>query len=394
MTPPRVEDYGDESADDLRRLWARAPKLDEAASETERSVVRWEWFNWSSSLEPFDSERNDFPRPRRLREPPTEVAWVSRCGFDEHGRAVAQYSYGSSTHVALRNFHFFEGDRCKRLNFGEDGELSSVLLYEYEGGRLVRARGYAESFPGEERWSVEDYAYDADGRPASVHSRSSGGDYPDEEKERIRAGYVDTFEYDERGKLLAIKRRSAWPGAAERVVYKRRTKGVSRTQLKRRVTDMLTEAIRAEVARCPPQETVWCLALQYEASAPFPPELVFGSERERTEWGPEVDLLNPAEWEADDPPRRLKLTDPALLEECTTLWSEISANATAERQAADLLNDVAKRLNEPGLDPALPVTEDFFVYAVDVELEHLERNLRRTLARPAYRALQRAGLVE
>ena len=173
------------------------------------------------------------------------------------------------------------------------------------------------------------------------------------------------------------------------VVYRRRTKGSSGTRLVTRLVD----AIEQMVSQCVVDDRVWCLALQYEPESPLPPDVVLGVQRERRQWGGEVDLLNPAEWNADGPPRRLKLEDPGLLDMCAAVWDALASRDEAPARAAKLLNSTAKRLNQSSLSDYLDVTEDFFVYAVDLELEDLDANLRAAVGIARYRELVNAGLT-
>lgn len=52
-----------------------------------------------------------------------------------------------------------------------------------------------------------------------------------------------------------------------------------------------------------------------------------------------------------------------------------------------MLNATAKRLNRGGLGDHLNVTDDFFVYAVDLGLDDLDANLRAALDDARYREL-------
>lgn len=78
-------------------------------------------------------------------------------------------------------------------------------------------------------------------------------------------------------------------------------------------------------------------------------------------------------------------------------YAEASDAVSAEDEASDemvkILNAAAKRLNRRRLGDHLNVTQDFFVYAVDLELEDLDANLRAALGKERCRQLRDGGLT-
>jgi YD repeat-containing protein len=395
-------------ADD--QIFARAGELlssDLAAAMAiaESAVVRWAWFTADAQFSPvpFDVQRHDLPRGRALPEEPDLTSREGvRCGFDEHGRAVMSSDIGRWS--VRHTVRLFEGDTCSELVFTvapgaavqERVELHWVALFEYAGGVVVRqATMRPPRSPITEpelilrERHLWEYSYGPDGRLEQVWGRSWGHGYDAETERRTAAGAIETFEYDDKGRLARITARGVLPGAPLHVVYKRRTKastgGKSRTALAAQLAQSIEDAVKA----CACDEQVWCLALHYERESPLPPDIVLGAERERREWGNDVDLLNPAEWGANGPPRRLRLTDVDVLDACA---AALDAPSGADA-AVKLLNATAKRLNGAGLGDHLDVTEDFFVYAVDLELEELDANLRAALGAQRYRKLTAAGLT-
>ena len=82
-----------------------------------------------------------------------------------------------------------------------------------------------------------------------------------------------------------------------------------------------------------------------------------------------------------------------MLDACAEAWDALSASEKASDEAVKVLNATAKRLNRGRLGDHLNVTEDFFVYAVDLELEDLAANLRAALDDARYRELVKSGLT-
>lgn len=380
----------------VRECWEAAADLsvEDAMATAESAVVRWAWLTDGSrcSPEPFYAQRQGWAPGRELRAEPDTTTDVARCGFDEHNRAVVSYPdyhAGYSQRIA----RFFEDGTCRQLVFDAAGELVSLTLYEHDRDVLVRQAELDRRSPSAWRYLLSEYSYANGGVLERVHRREWGGNWDAETLRQAAAGMIEEFEYDEKGRLARITARGVLPGPAPKVVYKRRTTSSSADKVQTRFARQLAEAIEDAVQRCAFEEEVWCLALHYERESPFPPDVVVGAERERSEWGTEVDLLNPAEWDASGPPRRLRLKDPGLLDACAEAWDALATRDEASDEAAKVLNLTAKRLNRGRLGDHLNVTEDFFVYAVGLELEDLDANLRAALDDALYRELVNSGLT-
>ncbi len=390
--------------------FARASELlstDLAAAMTaaESAVVRWAWYTADGrfSPEPFYAQRRELPRGRALPDEPDLTSGDGvRCGFDQHDRAVVTSEYDVGPWNVRHTVRSFDGDTCREVVFavklraaGEagGGELQWVTLYEYEQGLVTRqatvrppASPITEPDLVVRERHLWEYSYGPQGRLDRVHGRSWSNGYDAETARRVAAGAIEAFEYDDKGRLERITVSGVLPGAPPWIRYRRRTKAsTSRTAL----AAQLAQSIENAVKGCAFGEQVWCLALHYERESPLAPDVVLGAERERREWGNDVDLLNPAEWDADDAPRRLRLVDADVLDACAAAMGGPSGADAAVK----LLNATAKRLNRAGLGDHLDVTEDFFVYAVDLELEQLDANLRAALGAQRYRRLSAAGLT-
>ncbi len=397
LSTERVASWAMDESDRSRleavgEVWRTAPTLEDALASVEAAVVRWAWFTESDccSLEPYKAQRMGIAPGRVLAGEPDVIAWVVRGGFDERDRPVVSSTFGHERRVVANDVRFFEGDTCRELHFDERGRLVWVTIFDFEQDVLVRQASHQQDgsdwAPTQYLW---EYFYGEGGRLERSRRRGWGGGYPAETRRREAAGTIEAFEYDDQGRLSRITAWTDLPGYRPELVYRRSTRASRATRL---VTG-LVEAIEAGVSRCCVDEKVWCLALHYDRQSPFPPDVVFGLERERKEWGSDVDLLNPAEWSADGPPRRLALEDPELLDLCASVWDALSCQHEAPARAVKLLNLTAKRLNQSGLRHHLDATDDFFVYAVDLELEDLDGNLRAALGKARYRELVNSGLT-
>lgn len=288
----------------------------------------------------------------------------------------------------------FEANRCRELTFERD-ELVAVALYEYDRDVLVRQAAMRRPAWGQVSAPrhLQEYFYRDDGRLERVRSRSWDDDDPPETRRLSAAGRTEAFEYDDEGRLSRITACGNLPDAKPYVVYKRRTTASSAPNSQTALAKQLAASVEDAVRQCDFDEEVWCLALHYERASPVPPDVVVGAERERSAWGGDVDLLNPAEWDANEPPRRLKLVDPGLADAYAEASDALAAEDGAPHGMVKILNATAKRLNRRRLGDHLNLTQDFFVYAVDLELEDLDANLRAALGKARHRKLRDAGLT-
>lgn len=198
--------------------------------------------------------------------------------------------------------------------------------------------------------------------------------------------------YAEDGELLMI---SAGEGPdVERVVYRRRAR-VATARAVRLVREELPERIAAWARRTAPSEALYCLAISYAEhyNHPMPPSLGLGTLRELHEWrasstGGELHLTvcNPAEFACFDTEPAELIDDAELLDAYQALNQEW-ASTDDDRQPRQLLVAVAKSLSRRTWDQFSLGPDGFAIYAVDLELADLERNLRASVPAPVRRAL-------
>jgi hypothetical protein len=163
----------------------------------------------------------------------------------------------------------------------------------------------------------------------------------------------------------------------------------------RLVRGELPERIAAWVRRTAPAEALYCLAISYSEhyNHPMPPSLGLGTLRELREWrasstgGPlELTVFNPAEFACfeTEPP---ELIDDADLRDAYQALNQEWASTDDDRQPRQLLVAVAKSLSARTWDQLPTGPDGFAIYAVDLELADLERNLRATVPAPVRHAL-------
>jgi hypothetical protein len=121
--------------------------------------------------------------------------------------------------------------------------------------------------------------------------------------------------------------------------------------------------------------------------------LGLGTIRELHEWrasatdGPlHLTVFNPAEFACFDTEPAELTEDAALLDAYQALNQEW-VSTDDDRQPRQLLVAVAKRLAQQTWDQLPTGPDGFAIYAVDLELTDLERNLKATVPAPVRRAL-------
>lgn len=160
---------------------------------------------------------------------------------------------------------------------------------------------------------------------------------------------------------------------------------------------MLSEAIPRVIARAGISEPAYCGVLGYsrEAEAFLPPAVGVGLDRERQTWRREHGrrvkdiILNPAEFSHFATPT-LTLNGGILGELCAQA-NVVIRHKHRERDAIQLLNQVAGDLAAGSWRGILATTEDFLVYATDDEGVDLKRNLTAVYGRERVGQLRADG---
>lgn len=173
------------------------------------------------------------------------------------------------------------------------------------------------------------------------------------------------------------------------------------TTLRRRVEDRLVETLPELVRARAGAERIYCLALHYQLEWPLPPHVALGLERDRQAWIGDIGdgetlrltVWNPAEfstyrdgtvgWD-------LAGLDPDLARAIRAIPE--GADGAAEH-AEVTLNRAARRLQRLDWPSIAAVTDDFAVFAVDLELTHLQENFRYSVPAALRRALYSGGLI-
>ena len=162
----------------------------------------------------------------------------------------------------------------------------------------------------------------------------------------------------------------------------------------------LVEQIQKVVIGYDLREPACCLALAYgteSSEEALPPILALGLENERDRWRSAAEqtaeaFWNPASFSTFDCDE-LELDDPATLSEADAIKHHLK-DADNMNVVRKLLVQVAKKLNSVHWSEVIPVTQDFIVYAVDLEGSHWGESIKAAVPARKRKALQALGLID
>jgi hypothetical protein len=385
--------------------------------EAEAAVHEWAWGPWDAGwerLEPFWNEQwGERPKTRRLSREPESRSSARWYGFDVAHQVVVSREFGdgfgNDDVVRRETLRVNTPDGAVVLVYATDGargvyrhRLGELHVPRRDAdGRLVRldiwfqipdAAGFG--------WWGTAYEYET-GRVATVRSSSRKTPFTGWEHKRTGEQLAELrvthrtplhLRYSENGQLLTIATGDG--GDADSVVYRRAAAGAT-ARAARLVRGELPERIAAWVDRVAPADEVYCLGISYpEAAArPLPPSLGLGTMPELRRWKEDrsadplkLTAFNPAEFACFDP-EPAELMDAAALLDAYQLLNQHWASVNDDRQPRQLLVAVAKLLAERDWSRLSIGPHGFAVYAVDLELADLERNLKRSVPGAVRRAL-------
>ncbi|WP_139218043.1 hypothetical protein [Micromonospora phaseoli] len=269
---------------------------------------------------------------------------------------IEEYSGSLHGRLYYETFVCHDGDVVEAARFDTDGP---IYLHEYRfvDGLMRSADTVARRGSGREA-----YAY-TDGQISRVEIEHDS-----------RAPSVLTAEHDDRGLVRVVE----VMGRRSEVRYERPPAGFDLEAACRSIKDALIMLIPDAVARLAVDGPAACVALSYDRSDALSFEVHGATEEERAAlaaidaqaaWSP-ADFGARADVDLDGAGSvRLVRQELALLDA-----DDLDAAAGSEA-GRRLLCAVAAQLNHRDWSNMLPVTDDFVVYPVDLELVDLERNL-------------------
>jgi hypothetical protein len=371
---------------------------------SEARVVVWRWTREGCfSPYPYWFERERFNRGEVLAREPVDKRQHHAYGLDVRGRVVVERQHTAEAQRFYETFYEHSEDggvRTHGVRYHHDGSGRPINVETFEhdavSGALLIAERRAQYGCSRERYRREA------GRIGSIEIDYSeiveGKVTPLQPYQRVE------IDHDPLGRVIEV--RKIWPSDESqqvRVVYKRPQTTLGYAALCRLVEQRLLEAIPRAVERASIAETACCVVLAYdtEAAEPLPPLLGVGLVRERDELlasAPEVPLpsllWNPAEFSLFDLEALALDDDTSAGRDLESAWAALVAQMRRRGRVSDLarlLSRVAWELSGRDWSTSLPVSDDFVIYATDLQLCDLGRNMRASLFPERLRELRRRG---
>jgi hypothetical protein len=372
------------------------PFLKRAAGEyqqrkaaAESQVVRWEyWSGPAYDPKPLYFERTLqvglVKRGKRLKKPSPrgcayafdakgrvvidrqpksdEPAYDEFFEYDDNGSYSAAYGAKAPHAVQYVTRQFVrEGHAVKTEVLDADGRATFAEWYEHRGGRLIGITVVSEA--GMERNRVKyDVVYEPDGRLRAIRRCDEGLSQP-------------------------------WP------VYWNPEVGGTLDSIFKSLQKRLLDLIPKTIARARIREPAYCVAIAYDSeNDELPPYLAVGLDSERQRWiasegkGAKELVWNPAEFSRFED-GTLSLDGAAGFEDDCNKLLQLSLMKGALHIPTKLLNAVASDLNKRKWNGVVPTTDDFIVYAIDLEGEDFKKNLRAAVPEKKLKLLKSRRLI-
>jgi hypothetical protein len=365
-------------------------------------VARWEWYSWDAfDLRPLQYERNLDKPGRRLEERPGPEGDHHRIGFDTNGRPVVFEEYSGSPYGRLdyETFRDHKNGRVEQARYPAVGDPIYLHEYAFEEGRIASAWMAARGGASHEKYH---YTGDLVTRIVVHHGQAPGR--PGERVLPIRLLETIHAFYDDTG-LTRLE--ISWHGGPV---------GSNRTVLRyERPPDSFTigtacETVRRELlARIPEtvaelgiEKPAYCVALAYLMDEPAEFLVYVGLDEVREEF-PGRKHENDCPWVGWNPGDIGEdvAPDMSAVEDTVRLLAQELKLANAEdlqaergnERSRELICGVAKDLNAFNWSAVLPTTDDFVVYATDLEQIDLDRNMAACLPPARLADFRERGLL-
>jgi hypothetical protein len=348
--------------------------------EAEAKVVRWEWAtDEMCSPQPWYFEIHGFSKGKRLATAPRKKEGLVEYGFDAADRLAVIRQYTEFKGYVQESFFIGDDDQVIEYRFDDSPAMKekpvAVTRYRHENGRLVDCAGVAAQ-------GSRALAYDYEGpRLVSIREVTRPPIY--------KASY--RLRYSPSGSLEAIS------DGAGRVVYKRLLPKLP--DLLKQTHDALVHEVPAVVVRFKADEPAYCLALVYDGESTdglLPPTVALGLESDlRDAQSSQGKKARRSPWDAQqfrafDRPE-LVLPD-RLLAPAADIAQHLARSGSIE-PARKVLIEVSRALNRLDWAKIIPVTRNFVVYPVDLEVGHLKANMKAAVPPKTLKALQAEGLL-
>lgn len=316
------------------------PRLRSSALRASRY---WEWYSWAAfDLRPLHYERDRLKRGRRLTQRPPLDEDHHMVGFDAYGRPVVLFEYsgflsGKLYYETYRDYSSWP-KAVEEAHFEYTGRPMHLHRYSYVDGRIRLADLVTAGGSGYETY---EYLDDVVTRVNVFHNNKP---------------YVTIdADYDSRGLVRLAK---FWDTAVE-LVYERPPPAFSIEEAYEVVLRELVRQVPTAVRDMDIDLPACCVVLVYQSE--FPLDLM-------------VHVGLAGEWFPSEMHDQAEVELGAVADIVRLLAQELALKGR-EELGRDLLCEAAAKLNGLDWSGVLPVTDDFVVFAMDLELMDVDRNL-------------------
>jgi hypothetical protein len=355
-------------------------------ADIETRVARWVWAaertEWEVLAPLWVERRGERPGGGVLAAAPENVADAVLYGYGAGGELLIarRFRDGAPGDPDIRDYVVrvpAEDGTVLQLCFFHPfvrsafAELRRIERATISGDRVVAVDVWSAP-PEEGAHMREEYIY-AEDRLTRIEYSFRALARPDVLRHSYEVGY------DGEGRLQTIVKQQT--GKADDVVYRASSTAAVRNARKR-IVARLADGVIAWANRVELQMPACAIAIAYDAEsgAPLPPSLgvitkanVSGAPSRVPE-----DLWNPAEFPGFDV-QPAEFDDPDLLEDCRTL-NQAWASTLDTDAVRKLLVETAKQVNARRNEIRIESLGELAIYAVDLELVDLQRNLRATVS--------------
>ena len=350
----------------------------------EAQVVRREFYSDDAvNARPFYFERFEMTPGRPLKQ---RTPNATEHGFDAKGRLVLLRSPSDDEDPASEEFFAYHPDRVESINYRlGKGTPLYASIQRFNKGRILECDVMDVKPPSE---FDERYFYKGDRLVEIQATHIQPG--------TRTAGRWDV-QYDSAGRFRCLRR---FDDAYDLffVIHWNPATAPKFDELVTRIRKRLVQLVPEVVRKSRIKDRAFAVALAYDwENDPLPPYIGVGLESERQHWlsskGKEAKafLWNPAEYKRYED-GTLNLSDKELEEDCEILCQLILAKSDTW-SAQKLLNGATMELNKRDWSKVLPVTEDFVVYAVDLEGAHLKPNMKAAVPAQTLAMLRKRKLI-
>ncbi|WP_211244093.1 hypothetical protein [Actinospica robiniae] len=333
-------------------------------------VVRWEWYEGDAfDLQPLWHERNLLRPGRRLDRRPPLTQDHYQLGFDVDDRVVTvlEYSGFLNGRLVYETLRMYRADLIEEAHYNADGRGIYLREYLLESGR-IRSTASAATFGGD----IETYDYIDNSvvRIEVQHAKRASGAL----RHPTPQASIEAM-YDGEG-LLRLT--SINPGRLGETLYERPPADFSIDAARSTVQAELGVQVLRAVREFDLEAAAYCVALAYADG--FDPSAVtvhVGLEEDRQaflaegddEDGDGEDIV----WSPADMTGYADIDMSAVRDTARLLAQELRLSKVAVSR--ETVCAVAVSLGELDWQTIMPVTDDFVVFAVDLEMADLAQNL-------------------